>query len=78
MPARRHPALAFNGRDILFAWTEGMGWNKGGGLAWQIYDANGQPGKEERFRDHGRADGVPVWSLITAVPHKSDQFMIIY
>lgn len=75
---RKHPALAFNGRDVLLAWTEGMGWNKGGKVAWQVYDARPQPINEPRFLASGQADGVPVWSLIAAVPLANDRFLIFY
>src|SRR5437870_1303272 len=63
---QRHPALAANGREVLLAWTEGMAWNKGGSLAWQIYDKADQPAKNAKAADYGRADGVPTWSVISA------------
>jgi hypothetical protein len=75
---RKHPALAFNGRDVLLAWTEGMGWNKGGKLAWQVYDSDLNAVSEPRFAASGQADGVPVWSLIAAVPLGGDRFAIFY
>lgn len=73
---RKHPALAVNGRDVLVAWTEGMGWSKGGAVAWQIYGADGRP----RRGASGRADGVPAWSLIAAVPSSRGrgQFVLFY
>ena len=39
--ARKHPVLAVdaNGQTLL-AWTEGTGWQKGGSLAWQLFDRN--------------------------------------
>ncbi len=70
---RKHPTLRFNGRQVLFAWTEGMGWNRGGALAWQVYDHDGRPVAGAA----GRADGVPTWSLISAVAH-NEQFVIFY
>jgi hypothetical protein len=75
---RKHPALAFNGRDVLLAWTEGMGWNRGGKVAWQVYDAKLNPIHEPRFLSSGQADGVPTWSLITAVALGDDRFAIFY
>lgn len=75
---RRHPAIAFDGRDILLAWTEGMAWNKGGSLAWQIYDAKNVPHMNAKTADYGRADGVPVWSVITTVRLSNGGFGIIY
>ena len=39
---RKHPALASNkAGDVLLVWAEGTGWNKGGSIAWQLYDAGG-------------------------------------
>ena len=73
-PKRKHPALAVNNNgEILLAWTEGMGWNKGGSLAWQVYDKNGKPTAEA-----GHADGVPVWSLLTAFTRPDGSFTIVY
>ncbi|HMC66178.1 MAG TPA: hypothetical protein VKI65_14675 [Gemmataceae bacterium] len=61
---RKHPAIAFNARgEMILVWTEGTGWQKGGGLAWQAYDEAGEPTKEK-----GRVDrGIPVWGLPAAV-----------
>ena len=73
---RKHPALASNGRATLLAWTEGMGWNRGGKLAWQVYDEQGQP--VDAPAGAGRADGVPAWSLITAVPRSDGRFLVVY
>jgi hypothetical protein len=71
---RKHPAIAGNraGKTIL-VWTEGMGWKKGGSLAWQVFDRNGKPSEEK-----GRADAVPVWSLPSVVPSQEGGFTIIY
>src|SRR6266851_8219247 len=61
---RKHPALAINARgDMLLAWTEGTGWEKGGALAWQVYDKNGKPTGDKG----GVEGGIPVWGLPTAV-----------
>ena len=61
---RKHPALAFDARGrMLLAWTEGTGWEKGGTLAWQVFDKTGKPTAEK-----GRVeDGIPVWGLPSAV-----------
>src|ERR1043165_9666639 len=41
---RKHPALASNAAgQILLAWTEGMGWDRGGTMVWQLYDKDGKP-----------------------------------
>jgi hypothetical protein len=71
---RKHPAVAGNAQgETLFAWTEGMGWKKGGTLAWQVYDKSGQPAAE-----HGQVTGVPVWSLIAAFARPDGGFTIVY
>ena len=40
---RKHPALAVNAAgETLLVWTEGTGWQKGGALAWQVFDCSGR------------------------------------
>jgi hypothetical protein len=72
---RNHPALAVNQTgEVLLAWAEGTGWQRGGALAWQVYDKNGQPTAE-----HGRIPGgIPVWGLPTVVVGKDGSFTIIH
>jgi hypothetical protein len=50
-----------------------MGWKKGGILAWQIYDKDGRATQE-----HGKADGVPVWSLVAVFARPDGGFTIVY
>jgi hypothetical protein len=71
---RKHPTLAINARgEMLLAWTEGTGWDKGGSLAWQVYEKDGKPTDLK-----GRVDGgIPVWGLPTAVATDSG-FMIVH
>lgn len=71
---RKYPAVAANAQgETLFVWTEGMGWKKGGRVAWQIYDKSGAPTAE-----HGTADGVPAWSLVAAFRRPDNSFTIVY
>jgi len=71
---RKHPVAVGNAQgEVLLAWTEGTGWNKGGAVAWQLYDPTGNPTTEK-----GRADGVPVWSLVSAFAKPDSNFVIIY
>lgn len=71
---RKHPAVAGNARgETILVWTEGMGWNRGGAVAWQVFDKDGKPTAER-----GRADGVPTWSLVTVVSRPDADFTIIY
>lgn len=73
-PNRKYPALALNARhEGLLAWTEGMGWKKGGALAWQVFDRNGLP-----IGETGHASGVPAWSLVAAFALADGSFRIVY
>lgn len=71
---RKHPAIVTtaSGRTLV-AWTEGMGWKKGGSLAWQVYDSSLEPTGET-----GHADGVPAFSLIAAFARPDGGFTIVY
>ena len=72
---RKHPAVAGNVRgETILVWTEGTGWQKGGSLAWQVFDRPGNPIERE-----GRIEnGVPVWSLATVVARPDGGFVIIH
>jgi hypothetical protein len=71
---RKYPAVAGNAEgETLFAWTEGMGWKKGGSVAWQVYDKSGKPTAEQ-----GKVDGVPVWSLVAAFSRRDGGFTVVY
>ncbi len=71
---RKHPAVAANARgQTMLVWTEGTGWQKGGSLAWQLFDRDGRPGGMS-----GRIkDGVPVWGLAAVVARPDGSFAII-
>jgi hypothetical protein len=71
---RKHPVVALNGKgELLFAWTEGTGWNRGGALAWQVYDASGRP------QEQGRLPGaVPVWGLAAAAARPDGSFLLVH
>ena len=59
---------------MLLAWTEGTGWQKGGSLAWQLFDRSGRP-----LAEKGRLDGaIPVWSLASVVVRPDGDFTILY
>jgi hypothetical protein len=71
---RKHPVAAVNaGGEVLLAWTEGMGWNQGGSLAWQVYGKDGRPTAER-----GQARGVPVWGLVAAFARPDGGFTVVY
>ena len=72
---RKHPAVAVNARgEVLLVWTESMGWEKGGAVAWQVYDAEQKPVAELK----GRLEGVPVWSLVAAYAKADGSFVVVY
>ncbi len=71
---RKHPAVAANSDgQVLLAWAEGTGWQKGGSLVWQLFDEAGKPIGAE-----GRATGVPVWGLSSVVADRQGNFTIVY
>ena len=71
--SRKHPRVAVNRRgEMLLAWTEGTGWQKGGSLAWQLYDATGRPTAER-----GWIPGIPVWSFAAVAAFPDDRFAIL-
>lgn len=70
----RHPALAVNRNgDVLCAWAEGTGWQRGGRVAWRILSAEGTPVGEP---GHGEALGV--WSLPAVLPRTDGSFAVAY
>ncbi len=71
---RRLPSVATNTRGaVLLAWTENTGWAKGGSLAWQLFSPEGKPlGNRESVQ------GVPVWSLVSAVALPDNSFAVVY
>jgi hypothetical protein len=71
---QKHPALAVNARgNVMLVWTEDTGWNKGGAVAWQLFDAAGRP-----MATHGRQPGVPVWGLAAVAARPDGTFTIVY
>jgi hypothetical protein len=71
---RKHPRLASNSDgSVLFVWTEGTAWAKGGSLAWQLFDPAGKP-----IEAPGRRTGVPVWSFAVPVARPDGSFLILY
>jgi hypothetical protein len=72
---RKHPAIAVNARgETILVWSEGTGWQKGGALAWQLFDPSdrpdGNPGRIE--------GGVPTWSVPAVVARPDGGFTIIH
>lgn len=72
---QKHPSVAVNDRgQVLLAWAEGTGWQKGGDLAWQVFAADGTPlGKPGRVEG-----GIPAWGLAAAVAMPDGSFAIVH
>jgi hypothetical protein len=72
---RKYPVAASNadGQTIL-VWTEGMGWQRGGSVCWQVFDKTGKPIDGAS----GKNDGVPVWSLVAVFAKPEGGFTILY
>jgi hypothetical protein len=71
---RKHPVAVANANgETLFVWTEGTGWAKGGSVAWQVFDKDGQAVGEK-----GRVPGLPVWGLPTAYARQDGSFVVVY
>ncbi len=72
-PKRKYPALARNRRgEALLAWVEGAGWQRGGLLGWQLFDATGRP---SAACDVQRS--VPVWSFPAVFVRPDEGFAIV-
>ncbi len=70
----KHPIIVSNGKgQVLFAWTEGTGWQRGGSFSWQVYDSSGR-----NVGERGHADGIPVWSLLSAYARPDGTFVILH
>jgi hypothetical protein len=59
--------------EMLIAWTEGMGWNKGGALVWRY-----SKGSEDAVKASGRKDDVPANGSIAAVALADGKFVVFY
>lgn len=71
---RKYPSLAVGSNgNLLFAWTEGTSWNRGGNLCFQLFDAKNQP-----LGAVGKEGGVPAWSFATAFVRPDGKFSVLY
>jgi hypothetical protein len=72
---RKHPSVAGNAHgDTILVWAEGTGWQKGGALAWQVFDQKGRP-----TSSNGRVEGgIPIWGLPTVVARADGSFLIVH
>jgi hypothetical protein len=71
----KHPAVAIDANgNILIAWAVGTGWQKGGSVAWQVFDRTLKP----IDGTSGRADGLPAWSRPAAYAAPKGEFVVVY
>jgi hypothetical protein len=69
----KHPVAIGNSRgEVLLVWAEDTSWGKGGAIAWQLYDRDGQP-----ISKRGREEGLKAWSLPTAFVDPDGTFTVI-
>ena len=72
---RKHPAIAeAKSGEVLLAWTEGTGWNKGGSIKWQLFKSDGEPIKGNA----GTSDDLPAWDLPAAFVARDQHFVLLY
>ena len=69
----KHPSVAISPQgNILIAWVEGSGWNRGGSAVWQEFDQKLQPlGPQEK------AAGVPTWGRVVGYAEPQGDFVIL-
>jgi hypothetical protein len=72
---RKHPSVAVDAKGrTLIAWAEGTGWQKGGNVAWKLFDATGKAVEGAA----GKAENLPAWSLPAAVARPDGTFVVLY
>ena len=72
---RKHPALASNNKgQVVVAWTEDTGWNKGGIVRWQVYDQDGAPVAGLS----GTSGGLPAWGVPAVLASPDGTFRVLY
>lgn len=71
----KHPAVAIDkDGNVLIAWAVGTGWQKGGSVAWQVFDRDLKPIPGTA----GTADGLPAWSRPAAFAAPGGGFVVVY
>lgn len=72
---RKHPAVAVNRQgEFVVAWAEDTRWNRGGSVAWQVFDREGRPVDGKL----GRADGLLAWNVPAAFAAPDGSFRVAY
>lgn len=69
-----HPVAAVGPTgSVLVAWTEGTGWQRGGGFAWQTLDPALSPAGPA-----SRRPGVPVWGALALWSERDGSFTLLH
>lgn len=72
---RKHGFAVSNQKgQVLLVWSEGTAWNRGGSIAWQLYDDKGRAVKGMA----GTKKGLPAWSFPAAYSKKDGSFVIVF
>ncbi len=72
---RKNPAVAVNDRgDTLLAWGDGPGWQSGGSLHWQLFDAGGRV----RGGEGAGAEPIPASSVPTVTARPDGSFVVVF
>ena len=71
----KYPSVSGNARgEVLLAWTEGGGWNKGGVLKWVTFDASSKLIEKSEFPEKH----VDAWSFATTATKLDGTFLVIF
>lgn len=71
---RKHSYLATNSSgQTLMIWIEGSGWQKGGTLAWRMFDSTGKPISAVKT-----GSPAPTWSFGAPFARRDGGFTILY
>ena len=72
---RKHPSIARNASGVtLLAWIEGSSFGTGGTLAWQLFDARGEP----LAGANHEGESLSPWCLLQALALPSGSFVLLY
>lgn len=72
---RKHPVIAANAAGrIILAWTEETAWQRGGSVAYQVFDPQGRPIAGQA----GKVRGLPAWGLAATFVRKDGTFVVVY
>ncbi|HCQ98312.1 MAG TPA: hypothetical protein DIU48_02740 [Acidobacteria bacterium] len=72
---RKNATVATNSRgEVFLGWGDGPGWQSGGTLHWQLFDAGGRPLGDEG----GVSEPIPARSVPTAVAREDGAFVVVF